>query len=180
LSIHALSWAFKQTLEKSSEKLTLLCLCNYADTQGYCYPSLARIAKEGSQDAKTVTASIKALIEAGLIRDSGHRIGRTKAITVWQVILTESSSTKNGDTSSQAPPFLNGSPTVFPDKLHRFSDEATPKTVDRSYQGSVIKPSEDPPKVLNTSKPKMSEEESERHRAAFRRGLAELKTNLGK
>lgn len=99
MSIHAISWALKLDMKRSSEKFVLVCLCNYADEAGYCYPSIAALVADTSQNRKTVITNLKALIDAGLIRDSGRRVGVTAQVIVYQIIGL-SNSTENGTVSA--------------------------------------------------------------------------------
>jgi len=89
VSIQAISWALKQPIAKSSEKFVLVVLCNYADERGYCYPSIAALAADTAQDRKTVIANLKSLSTAGVIRDTGKRVGATGQIIVYQINSAE-------------------------------------------------------------------------------------------
>ena len=92
MSFQAISWALTQDIPRTSEKFLLVMLANYADKDGYCYPSIERLAQELSQNRKTVIKSIKSLIESGLLRDSGRRIGATKSVVVYQLVGIPSAS----------------------------------------------------------------------------------------
>ena len=91
MSFQAISWAIAQDIPRTSEKFLLVMLANYADNQGYCYPSIDRLAMELSQDRKTVVKSMKSLMNYGFIRDSGKRVGRTKSVIVYQLVGIPSS-----------------------------------------------------------------------------------------
>lgn len=94
MSIQAVSWALSQDLAGSSTKFVLVCLANYADQRGICYPSQAQLCDDTGQDRKTVQLNIARLIRAGLLRDTGQRIGFTKSIVVFKILgLPESSRT---------------------------------------------------------------------------------------
>jgi hypothetical protein len=140
VSIHALSWAFKRDIKRSSEKFVLVCLCNYADERGYCYPSIAALQRDTSQDRKTVIANLKALIESRYIADTGRRVGPTKGVIVYQVLGFASSAEIGTSTEIGTVPVLPGSSTEIPTKQSRFSVEGVPKTGHRS----VREPSEEP------------------------------------
>lgn len=86
MSIEAISWVLKQEVARSSEKFVLLCLANYADDRGYCYPSVARLEEDTSQDRKTILASLKRLVEYGLLRDTTRRVGTTRQVVVYQLV----------------------------------------------------------------------------------------------
>jgi DNA-binding Lrp family transcriptional regulator len=92
LSIQAVSWAFNQDIAQSSEKFVLIALCNYADTLGICYPSIARLAFDTGLDRKTVMDRIASLESNGIIRDTKKRVGPTRRVTVYKIIgLAEAS-----------------------------------------------------------------------------------------
>lgn len=75
---------------------------------GYCYPSIAALVADTSQNRKTVIANLQALVAADLIRDSGRRVGNTGQTIVYQIVgyikspengtvtTVEQASTENG------------------------------------------------------------------------------------
>lgn len=92
MSFQAMAWAISQEIPRTCEKFLLVMLGNYADQKGYCYPSIDKLALELSQDRKTVIKSLKSLMDIGLLKDSGRRVGRTKSVIVYQLVgLPESS-----------------------------------------------------------------------------------------
>ena len=117
MSIHAISWALKLDMKRSSEKFVLVCMCNYADEAGYCYPSIAALVADTSQNRKTVMANLRALSESGLIQDSGRRVGSTGQTIVYQIVgylrstekgpvetnSTENGTVNNGDLRASGP-----------------------------------------------------------------------------
>ncbi len=54
MSITALNWAFSAKVESSNAKFILVALSNYADEDGYCYPSQARLARDTGQSERSV------------------------------------------------------------------------------------------------------------------------------
>lgn len=92
MSITAISWALRQEIARSSEKFVLICMCNYADEFGICYPSVATLERDTAQDRKTVIGNIQSLIACGLLKDTGRRVGPTKGVIVYQIVgIPESS-----------------------------------------------------------------------------------------
>jgi len=67
MSISALNWAFNATGMKSSQKLLLITLANYADEEGLCYPSIETLMKKACLSNKAVIANIRKLEELGFI-----------------------------------------------------------------------------------------------------------------
>lgn len=93
MSIQAVSWAFGQEIARSSVKFVLVALANYADQKGFCYPSQKRLSRDTGQDRKTIIASLKALTDLGLLRDSGKRIGATSSVIIYQIVGLPESAT---------------------------------------------------------------------------------------
>lgn len=134
MSIQAISWALKVQGLKSTEKFVLVCLSNYANENGYCFPSVAQISEDTCQDRKTVLSNIKSLCATGLITDSGKRVGATKQIIVYKVNSTEigtvNKSTEIGTgTENGTVPFLEPNSTVFPPKQSQKRDTDPSGTV---------------------------------------------------
>ena len=74
MSIHVSSMAWKFSLsnssykQKSNIKLVLVKLCDNASDEGYCWPSMSRIAKECELSRRSVIDQIAKLKELGLVR----------------------------------------------------------------------------------------------------------------
>lgn len=62
-------------------KFVLLSLCDNANDQGQCFPSISMIAQRCSMGERTVQAHIQTLVDAGLLR----RIERTGRSTIYQL-----------------------------------------------------------------------------------------------
>lgn len=115
MSIDALNWAFRQKLPRSSEKLVLISLANYTNGNGTVWPSIGRLSYDTSQNRKTVINNIARLIDAGLLEDTGKRVGTTKSIPVYRFVgLCETKqSPKRNSSNGEAVPKLDGSSPVF-------------------------------------------------------------------
>lgn len=50
-----------------AEKAVLLCLCDHANDDGECWPSMARVARRSSMSERTAQRAIKALREKGIL-----------------------------------------------------------------------------------------------------------------
>lgn len=74
MSVQAISWALKQKAGCPGSKLVLLCLANYADEDGYCWPSQATIAEETEQGERTVRRHIEALEARNLLKTEKRRV----------------------------------------------------------------------------------------------------------
>jgi hypothetical protein len=86
MSFQAMAWAIRQPVDKSCLKFLLVMLANYADNDGFCYPSVERLCNDLSQDRKTVVKNLKSLCAMGLLEDSGRRVGFTKSVVVYRVL----------------------------------------------------------------------------------------------
>lgn len=67
MSVQAIGWALGVETGKPGAKLVLLALANYADEDGVCWPSQARIARESEQSIDTVQRHLKHLEARGLV-----------------------------------------------------------------------------------------------------------------
>lgn len=66
----------------STEKMVLLCLCDYADDNGRsCYPAISTLAKRTSKNARTVQRALRWL-EKSKICDSHERSGTSTNYTL--------------------------------------------------------------------------------------------------
>lgn len=86
MSISAINYALKLDLPNSSEKFLLVCLGNYADEFGYCYPSIRTLERDTSMDRKTVIKRLGTLQEVGLLKDTGRRVGATGSVVVYRIL----------------------------------------------------------------------------------------------
>jgi len=68
MSLHAINWAFHQTIGEPLAKLVLIALAEYANPDtGACYPSIASIAKKTECSESTVHRKIAYLVAKKLI-----------------------------------------------------------------------------------------------------------------
>jgi hypothetical protein len=68
MSWQAIDWAMRQTTGKAGRKLLLLALASYADTDGICWPSQARLARDTEQSVDTVQRQLVALQKLTLLK----------------------------------------------------------------------------------------------------------------
>ncbi|MES2782936.1 MAG: helix-turn-helix domain-containing protein [Pseudomonadota bacterium] len=95
----------------STEKMVLLCLCDYADENGKsCYPSIATLAKRTSKNARTVQRALRWL-EKSKICDSHERAGTSTNYTLnldafvrGDKMSGVTKTTPRGDTTPPNPP----------------------------------------------------------------------------
>lgn len=86
MSFAALAWAAKCKAGSPSAKLVLL---GYADRHnedtGSAYPSIAWLCEFSDLNRKTVINAVSKLEAAGLLADTGERMGKTKQLKVYRV-----------------------------------------------------------------------------------------------
>ncbi len=68
MSVKAISWAYEQNVKQPGAKFVLVSLANYADENGFCYPSQRTIARMTAQSERTVRGHLKQLEEDGFIK----------------------------------------------------------------------------------------------------------------
>lgn len=74
MSIKLMSWAWETSFPQT-EKMVLLCLCDFANDNGDCWPAVDTIAKKCSVTDRTVQRAIKRLCEWGVLT-VGHATGK--------------------------------------------------------------------------------------------------------
>lgn len=61
MSVWASTWAYEQTVKPASRKFTLVALANFANEDGYCFPSQETLASMTDQGVSTVREHLKTL-----------------------------------------------------------------------------------------------------------------------
>lgn len=90
MSFFALAWAGQTRVPRASDKLILLAYATcHNEESGNAYPSINWLSEWSSLDRKTVIASVARLEAAGLLVDTGRRVGATKQVKVYQLQLTD-------------------------------------------------------------------------------------------
>lgn len=84
MSIAALKWVIDDAEAPTAHAtLVLIIYANFANEHGRAYPSTETVVKKTKQNVKTVRAAIDALEDAGLLVDTGKRVGRTGNVKVY-------------------------------------------------------------------------------------------------
>lgn len=151
MSIEAINWSFRVRGIKSSEKLVLVALANYANTNDEAWPSIKQLSECTSLDRKTVLKSIGILVECGLIEYTGVSKGETRSVKTYRLNtdLTDASSPQNGTVkqpqkrncpqNGTVPNFPLSSPE-FPAKQSQISREEVPNV----GHGTINEPLKEP------------------------------------
>lgn len=130
MSIQALNWARRTRTGSASRKAVLMALANYANEDWEAYPSVETLSSDTELNRKTILASMRELVDAGLVSDTGDKRGRTRSIRVYR---------------------LNGAGEAVP-KTEQYQKrnstenghEAVPKTDKKQYQKRDTEPLKEP------------------------------------
>ncbi len=90
MSRAANDWAWSLDVKPASLKLLLLAMADRADEEHCCFPSIERMEKDTGLNRKTILGGIKKLVEAGVLKDTGDRRGRTQRVIVYKLIGVDS------------------------------------------------------------------------------------------
>lgn len=80
-----MAWAFKQKINDAQTKLVLLALCDHADEDGICWPSVERLAQKSACSHDTATRRLHVLEKAGFIA----RRRRARKNTMYRILLNK-------------------------------------------------------------------------------------------
>ena len=148
------AWAWALKVGSSSIKSILIALTERANKSLVAYPSIACLCDMTELNRKTVIAGLSALVEMGLIEDTGIRAGSTHQIIAYRIMVgnspknvtikNRSNSTKNG-TVPETEQFQNFHETVpfFPDNSTVFSVKQSQKR-DTESLGTLKEPLKEP------------------------------------
>jgi hypothetical protein len=67
MSVKALTWAFAQEIQPAACKLLLLCLCDHADIENKCWPSIAHLAKRCGIEERSIFKYLTRLEKLGMV-----------------------------------------------------------------------------------------------------------------
>lgn len=93
MSIKLMTQVWDASTFKGNTKLVMLCLADFANDEGFCWPSVGTVAKKCTVSSSTVKAQIRDLIRAGFLKVQ-QRLKRTEdgKVTndsnVYQIILS--------------------------------------------------------------------------------------------
>jgi hypothetical protein len=73
VSIQAVSWAMQQRLNSPTLKFVLIAVANYADEDGFCWPSQKRLSRDTELSERAVRDALKRLEERGILERSERR-----------------------------------------------------------------------------------------------------------
>lgn len=67
MSVYATGWAKRQDIRNPTAKTVLVAIADYADENGYAWPSQERLARDTAYCARTIRRAIATLAKIGLI-----------------------------------------------------------------------------------------------------------------
>lgn len=85
MSIQAVAWAISQRVGSPTGKVLLMCLANYANEHGECWPSQKTISKEAELGERATRDWLKKLEQAGFIER--HRRNRNDGSRTSDLII---------------------------------------------------------------------------------------------
>lgn len=135
MSHWASTWAYEQDVQPCGRKFVLVALANFADEDGFCYPSQERLAEMTGQDVRSVRRHLASLDKEGVIKRRGRR-SKTGQRTSDGYTLQAPTSRLN--------PNRTNCPIAQPDKLS--ADKLTGDLSDNKVDPSVKKDPPLPPK----------------------------------
>lgn len=144
MSWPALTWAKGLTVGSSAEKAVLMALAyRHNEDLGHSYPSIASIVEFTELNRKTIIGALASLEKKGLIADTGDKMGRTKRVVVYRLMMEAKTEQFQKRNHSETVPILPGNgPDFTPKQSQNWDSEREGKTNDK--QESVQPPSEEP------------------------------------
>lgn len=166
LSVYVMSWVFRNSKAELGDRLVLLAIADFADDDGYCWPSIAKIAEKTLMSERAVQYSVRALESRGELTVSiGTGDGRRNEYRVLQgrnpCTLSESpkgadsddlrvqiTTSKGANNDSFSAPFLSESsgnhqlepskepPPPLPDHADRLASEFEAKNARREARAA--------------------------------------------
>ena len=111
MSIEVLNWAWRQDVPSASAKLVLLAIADHANGDGYCWPSMKRIAGMTGLSVRQVSNHVTKLAELGLLVKADRRRsgGQYRG---WSYVVGDTSGSGlpvEGATSGSDLPLTSGS-----------------------------------------------------------------------
>lgn len=116
MSIEAMSWAWKQDTGNASAKLVLLAIADHANGDGYCWPSMKRVAVMAGLSTRQVSTHVTALVERGLLVKEDRRRSRGQLRGWTYHVPFEGADTPELTTGSPLP-LATGSPLPLPQEV---------------------------------------------------------------
>ena len=103
MSVQAIGWALSVKTNSPSSKLVLVTIANYADENGFCWPSQGLIARQSEQSIDSVQRRLKELVKAGLLECKIRR----RQSSLYQLLMPEITKKPQSAASTSSMPEQN-------------------------------------------------------------------------
>lgn len=135
MSIKLMAAAWELDIPQT-EKMVLLCLCDYANDKGECWPAVESLARKCSVSDRTVQRAIRGLVQSGIlaVKQSRGRVANTYSIIITQPRQSVTPTECHPDTVS--PP----TPTICRSNPDTVSPKPLRTTIEPSNINRVAKP----------------------------------------
>ena len=127
-----MAWAVKQKTEKPVSKSVLIALANYADEEGFCYPSITRLCEVTECCEKAVRNAIKHLEAIGLLRKGKRRRRKDGTLGVQEYYLTSGTMCQKPEVSNTEP---QAPDTTSPEVQDTAQNQSLPKPIKNTLSG---------------------------------------------
>lgn len=98
MSVRAIAWALEQRVGSPAGKMVLICLANYSDENGQCWPSQQAIMEETELSERSVRDWLAKLEAAGLVeRRQRRRRDGSRTSDAYQLRLSQASGFRNSE-----------------------------------------------------------------------------------
>lgn len=110
MSVLAMAWAWGRQVGSPSAKLVLMCLADFANQDGECFPSICLLGDQTEQSASTVRRRLQELEELGLIeRKPQFRENGSRTVDLIRLVMEPPVARERGTNLPPAgPPKLEG------------------------------------------------------------------------
>lgn len=135
MSIDLVNLSFIQKDLTPSEKHLLTILCFRADSKTFkCWPSFKSLMHDSGYSRDTINRILGELRRKEKILDSGEKMGKTKSIVVYEIIISKQSDVRTPKQYDSLTP----SDGKQSDGAFKQSDSRTPKQSDGKYRKDHI------------------------------------------
>lgn len=145
MSIFASTWAYEQSIKISARKFVLVALANFADEDGYCFPSQDTLANMTGQGVRSIRRHLTELEKTGFIKRRRRTDGKAKRLSDEYELLAPRERLvpyrTNDPVARTLPDNLSGRPDYLPDNL-----SGDPSVVDKRKNKRKNKRTPLPPK----------------------------------
>jgi hypothetical protein len=150
MSFQAMTWALEQQCGAPGPKLVLLCLANYADRHGACWPCIAEIADEAEMSLRSAKTHLATLKDLGLL-DWEHRArpNGSRTSSMYQLAMPTSQSADSAR-ANQSADSARGGCKICTGKRNQSFDPKEPRGGDLVSNPTSARDQDPPPDARST------------------------------